>query len=93
MDDIKEIRAVVKKNEGQPPTIQSSTFNSCNNVAKYDFRGATSIPTLQSASGFGHATGCQIIVPDSMYDSWQQATNWSALTNVVWVKASEYVEE
>lgn len=78
---------------GQPPTIQSNTFYDCNSVAKYDFRGATSIPTLQSTSGLGHASGCQIIVPDSLYDSWQQATNWSALTNVVWVKASEYAEE
>lgn len=78
---------------GQSPTIQSNTFYDCNSVAKYDFRGATSIPTLQSTSGLGHASGCQIIVPDSLYDSWQQATNWAALTDVVWVKASEYVEE
>lgn len=78
---------------GQPPTIQSNTFNSCNKVAKYDFRGATSVPTLSSTTSLGHASGCQIVVPDSLYDSWQQATNWAALTNVVWVKASEYTVE
>ena len=78
---------------GQPPTIQLNTFNNCNSVAKYDFRGATSVPTLSSTASLGHASGCQIIVPDSLYDSWQQATNWAALTDVVWVKASEYTEE
>ena len=78
---------------GQPPTIQSNTFYQCDKVAKYDFRGATSIPTLSSTTSLGHASGCQIVVPDSLYDSWQQATNWVALTNVVWVKASEYTEE
>lgn len=78
---------------GQPPAIKSNTFNSCNNVAKYDFRGATSVPTLSSTTSLGHAIRCQIVVPDSLYDSWQQATNWAALTDVVWVKASEYAEE
>ena len=78
---------------GQPPTIQSNTFYRCNSVAKYDFRGATSVPTLSSTQSLGHASGCQIVVPDSLYDSWQQATNWVALTDVVWVKASEYTEE
>lgn len=77
---------------GQPPAI-INTFDGCNNIAKYDFRGATSIPTLSSTASLVHASGCQIIVPDSLYDSWQQATNWAALTDVVWVKASEYVEE
>lgn len=76
---------------GQPPQI--TYFQNCNKVAKYDFRGSTSIPTLQSTSAIGHAAGCKIVVPDSLYDDWQQATNWSALTNVVWVKASEYTEE
>lgn len=78
---------------GQPPTIKSNTFQYCNSVAKYDFRGATSIPPLSSTISLGHASGCQIVVPDSLYDSWQRATNWTALTNVVWVKASEYAEE
>lgn len=78
---------------GQPPTIQPNTFSGCNNVAKYDFRGATSIPTLSSKTSLGHARGCQIVVPDTLYDSWKAATNWAALTDVVWVKASEYVEE
>lgn len=65
------------------------------NISIVDFRNSTAIPTMQTSNGFlgTHASGCKIIVPDDLYDSWQTATNWSALTDVVWVKASEYVEE
>lgn len=73
------------------PTIGTWMFNKAP-VEKYDFRHATSVPTLSNVNYLGHASGCQIIVPDSLYDAWTTATNWSALTDVVWVKASEYVE-
>ena len=68
-------------------------FSNCSKVSKYDFRNAKSIPTLGNKSYLGHATGCKIIVPDTLYDSWKAATNWSALTDVTWVKVSEYTEE
>ena len=73
--------------------ISSYIFNGRTKIAKYDFRNATSIPTLGNKSYLGHATGCKIIVPNTLHDSWKAATNWSALTDVVWVKASEYTEE
>ena len=78
--------------EGQAPTINANTFSNCP-VALYDFRNCTTVPQLYNAVSLGHATGCQIVVPDALYDEWQQATNWSSLTDVVWVKASEYTEE
>ena len=73
--------------------IPGYIFDGCTKIAKYDFRNATSIPTLSNKAHLSHAAGCKIIVPDALYDSWKAATNWSALTDVVWVKASEYVEE
>ncbi len=73
--------------------ISTNIFYNCNKIIKYDFRNATSIPTLRNRTYLGHAANCKIIVPDELYDSWQLATNWSALTDVVWVKASEYTEE
>ena len=57
----------------------------------YDFRNCTVVPTLADTT-LGHKDGCQIVVPDALYDEWIAATNWSSLTNVVFVKASEYVE-
>lgn len=78
--------------EGQP-SFPNYVFRGCSKVSKYDFRNAASVPTLGATSYLGHATGCKIIVPDALHDSWKSATNWSALTGVSWVKASEYVEE
>lgn len=77
---------------GQAPNIMQSTFFNCNLIKKYDFRNCTTIPTLYSTTSLGHATGCQIIVPDALYNEWTVATNWVALTDVNFVKASEYVE-
>lgn len=83
------------KFEGQPvfSAYAFGGWSGVSNTEKYDFRGATSVPTLPAASALGHASGCQIIVPDALYDAWKAKTNWSALTGVVWVKASEYTEE
>ena len=71
--------------------IGSYTFSDCDSVKVYDFRNCTAVPTLEDVSSLGHATGCKIIIPDSLYDEWIIATNWSSL-NVTYVKASEYVE-
>ena len=72
--------------------ISARIFNGCTKIAKYDFRNAAYIPTLSNKAYLGHAAGCKIIVSDVLYDSWKAATNWSALTDVVWVKASKYTE-
>ena len=79
--------------KGNTVAFNRSQFSSCNAIAFYDMRYFTSVPTLSSTLGLGHATGCKLIVPDALYDTWKAATNWVALKDVVWVKASEYVEE
>lgn len=78
--------------KGQAPDIQNNTFRLCNSVTKYDFRNCLTVPSLASSDSLEHAIGCQIIIPDALYDEWTTATNWVSLTNVVWVKASEYIE-
>ena len=77
---------------GQAPNILQDVFRNDNAVTKYDFRNCITIPTLYSTTSLGHASGCQIIIPDALYDEWIVATNWVALTDVNFVKASEYVE-
>lgn len=76
---------------GQMFNIGSYTFSDCDSVKVYDFRNCTTVPTLENVSSLGHATGCQIIIPDALYNDWTTATNWSSL-DVTYVKASEYVE-
>lgn len=72
-------------------SIGQQTFESCSAMELYDFRNCTVVPTLADTT-LRHKDGCQIVVPDALYDEWIAATNWSSLTNVTFVKASEYVE-
>lgn len=78
--------------QGQAPNISSFVFQNCNAITKYDFRNCTTVPTLWSVPSLGHASDCQIIIPDELYDTWTTASIWSSLTDVTFVKASEYVE-
>lgn len=57
-----------------------------------DFRGATGVPTLSETTSLIYLSGCKIIIPDELYDTWTTATNWTTFRGT-WVKASEYVEE
>lgn len=72
--------------------IDSTAFYNCTSLELIDFRGATGVPTLSSTNAFNQVPStCKIVIPDSLYDTWTNATNWSAI-NVTWVKESEYVE-
>ena len=70
-------------------SIYSSTFQSCRSITKYDFSQHTSVPTLSNTNAFTGINGiCKIIVPDSLYDSWIAATNWSTYADYIY-KVSE----
>ena len=58
-------------------------FSGSSNLQHIDFSKCTAVPTLTSTNGFG-AQGCTIRVPQSLLAEWQAATNWNALTGVVW---------
>lgn len=73
---------------GQMFNISSFTFSDCDSIKVYDFRNCTTVPTLANVSSLGHATGCQIIIPDALYNDWTTATNWSSLTGVKFVRSS-----
>lgn len=64
----------------------SATFygNPLPAVELYDFSRCTSVFTLQNVSWLPYAQGCVIKVPSSLLSAWQTATNWNALTGVVW---------
>lgn len=76
----------------QLTTISSGAFYLCSKVSLYDFRNCTKVPSLANLNALQHSVGCQIVVPDALYDTWTTASVWSTLTDIVWVKASEYVE-
>lgn len=53
-------------------------------VELYDFSHCTNVFTLSTTDHLPHASGCVIRVPAAKLTEWQNATNWNALTDVVW---------
>lgn len=69
--------------------IYPYAFYDCYSIIKYDFSQCTSVPTLDNTNAFSGRNGiCKIIVPDSLYDSWIAAANWSTYADYIY-KASE----
>ena len=70
-------------------SISGSAFAYCYGVGIYDLSNHNSVPTLSSSRAFnGIPSDCKIIVPDSLYNDWISASNWSNFSSYI-VKASE----
>lgn len=69
-------------------TIATYAFSQCYSLVLLDFRAATSVPTLQSTS-LDNVYNFKVVVPDSLYDTWVAATNWSSYAANI-IKASDY---
>jgi hypothetical protein len=71
-------------------SIGSYAFSNCYGIVFYDFRAFKSVPTLSNTNAFSNIpSDCKIVVPDSLYDTWIAATNWSTYASKI-VKASEF---
>ena len=65
-------------------SIKNSAFTNCSRMAFYDFSSHTVIPTLSNTNAFaGIPSDCRIIVPDSLYEDWKVATNWSTYASYI----------
>ena len=76
---------------GDVAKIPALCFNNCTNIELYDFSNCTEIPALFAASSVQHKSGCVFRIPAALSDTtlgtgngWESATNWNALTNIVW---------
>lgn len=75
-----------------PPTVRkiyTNAFSYCSGLRVCDFSQHTSVPTLESSAFTSIYFNCKIVVPDSLYDTWIAATNWSLYASMI-VKASEF---
>ena len=62
--------------------IGGQAFYDCTKIKILDFRKSTSIPALGGTNAFrGTPSNKEIIVPDSLYDNWIVAPNWSSSKN------------
>lgn len=70
--------------KGKIGRINANAFASNYSCLKYDFTGCTAIPTLANTSGFSNINAnCKIIVPDSLYNDWISASNWSNYSSYI----------
>lgn len=72
----------VAKNAWKNPFYWNTA--SLSTIELYDFSHCADVFTLQNAYHLPHAIGCVIRVPAAKLTDWQNATNWNALTDVVW---------
>ena len=70
-------------------SIGDGAFNQCNGVAYYDFSNHTRVPTLSNTTVFIPKPSDGIIVPDSLYEEWIVATNWSVYASKI-IKKSDW---
>lgn len=69
--------------------IEPYVFQYCFSLTKYDFSQCSGVPTLSNTNAFsGINRIAKIIVPDSLYDEWIAAANWSTYADYIY-KASE----
>ena len=74
-------------------SIGTTAFLSCYSLIKYDFSQYIAVPMLSNTNAFTNINKiAKIIVPDSLYDEWIAATNWSTYANYIY-KASEVNNE
>lgn len=64
--------------------VTNSLFVNCYGIKYYDFSSYTAMPTLNNINAFNNiASDCKIIVPDSLYEDWIVATNWSTYASYI----------
>lgn len=73
---------------GSVTSIGSDMFNDSYSLIKCDFSQCAVVPTLGSNAFGNMAKIYKIIVPDSLYDEWIAAANWSTYADYIY-KASE----
>jgi surface protein len=87
------LKKVVLEKISSKLTSSDYWFYGCEDLEVIHFKGATGVPTLSGISAFNRVPStCKVVIPDALYDTWTNKTNWSAI-NVTWVKESEYTEE
>lgn len=67
----------------------SNIFAGCSNLKKIDFTKCTSVPAITTNTLGGINPDVKIVVPDSLYNSWISATNWSNYAGSI-VRESDY---
>jgi len=79
----------LKKLSRSSSSVLANTFNGCTALELVDFSEATAVPAINSNTFSNTNSTFKIVVPDSKYNSWIAATNWSSLSAQI-MKVSDY---
>lgn len=67
---------------GNVTSIGTQAFQNDISLVSILFNENTQVPTLANVNAFASTSAlAEIVVPDSLYDDWKAATNWSSTTN------------
>ena len=65
-------------------------FSGCTSLELIDMTGSTGIPHLAYTNNFSNTSSTyKIVVPDSLYDTWINATNWASIASHI-MKQSDW---
>ena len=68
-------------------------FNGCTSLELVDMTGSTGVPTLENVNNFDNTNDTyKIVVPDSLYDTWVNETNWASIATHI-MKQSDWNNE
>lgn len=71
-------------------SINAKSFYNCRGCMLYDFSNCTGVPSLANTNAFYNIdANAKIVVPDSLYDTWIGATNWSNYASNI-IKKTDY---
>lgn len=71
-------------------SVGATTFRDCTSLEVVDLSNCSTVIKLDNVSAFQNVpTTCKIVVPDSLYDNWKAATNWSSFASQI-IKKSDY---
>ena len=63
-------------------------FAECTSLELVDMTGSIGVPTLSNVNNFSNTNDTyKIVVPDSLYDTWIAATNWSSIASHIMKKS------
>lgn len=72
------------KNLVNVQNINIFAFYNCGNCILYDFSNANSVPNLMDIGTnifYNINASCNIVVPDSLYNSWKETANWTSINS------------
>ena len=57
-------------------------FSGCTSLELVDMTGSTGVPQLANVNNFENTNDTyNIVVPDSLYDTWVNETNWASIAS------------